>query len=82
MGTYYVFYSFAVDDLPENSSVPAWISDVGDTGDNCDGIPRNYRGDVFLVKMAPHEHGEYGWAAYEDIVPEFLDLLVKGPLDG
>jgi len=32
-----------------------------------------------VVKMAPHEYGEYGWAAYEDIVPEFLYLLVKGP---
>jgi hypothetical protein len=32
--------------------------------------------------MAPHEYGENGWAAYEDIVPEFLDLLVKGPLEG
>lgn len=69
MGTYYVFYSFAIDDLPRNSSVPTWISD------------NNFYGDVFLVKMAPHEYGEYGWAAYEDIVPEFLDLLREGPLD-
>ena len=72
MGTYYVFYSFATDDLPKNSSVPTWISDK----------PNGYYyGDVFLVKMAPHEYGEYGWAAYEDIVPEFLDLLREGPLD-
>ena len=72
MGTYYVFYSFAADDLPKNLSVPTLISD------NFHG---NYYGDVFLVKMAPHEYGEYGWAAYEDIVPEFLDLLREGPLD-
>ena len=32
--------------------------------------------------MAPHEFGQYGWAAYEDIVPEFLDLLAKGPFCG
>jgi hypothetical protein len=31
--------------------------------------------------MAPHEYEEHGWAVYEDIVPEFLDLLVKGPLE-
>lgn len=72
MGTYYVFYSFATDDLPKNSSVPTWISDP---------LHGYYSGDVFLVKMAPHEYGEYGWAAYEDIVPEFLDLLREGPLD-
>jgi hypothetical protein len=33
-----------------------------------------------LVKMAPYEYGQYGWAVYEDIVPEFLDFLDKGPL--
>jgi hypothetical protein len=33
-----------------------------------------------LVKMAPDERGENGWAKYEDIVPLFLDLLVEGPL--
>jgi len=75
MGAYYVFHSFAFDDLPKNSSVPTWISDIGD------GMHRQYCGDVFLVKMAPHEYGEYGWAAYEDIIPEFLDLLIEGPLD-
>lgn len=71
VGTYYVFFSFARDDLPKNSFVPAWTSS--------DDIHLRYSGDVFLVKMAPHEYGEHGWAAYEDIVPEFLDLLVKGP---
>lgn len=34
----------------------------------------------FLFKMAPHEHGENGWAAYEDIVPDFIDFLNEGPL--
>ena len=65
IGTYYVYYSFDVDDLPENSFVPAWIS----------GGNHAYYGDVFLVKMAPHEFGQSEWAAYEDIVPDFLDLL-------
>ncbi len=68
IGAYYVFYSFSSDDLPTNSSVPAWI-----------GVGSQCRGDIFLVKMASHEYGQYSWAVYEDIVPEFLDLLVKGP---
>lgn len=69
-GIYYAFFSYAAHDLPENSSVPVWIS--------------SHRriiwcGDVFLVKMAPHEFGEHAWAAYEDIGPEFMDLLANGP---
>lgn len=71
-GAYYVFHSFAVDYLPKNLFVPAWISDIGDRD------YRQYCGDVFIVKMARHERGEYGWAAYEDMVPQFLDLLVEG----
>lgn len=67
-----MFFSFARDDLPKNSSLPAWIRDIGDIED---GIHRQYPGDVFLVKMAPHEYGENSWAAYEDIVPDFLDCL-------
>ena len=52
------------------SSVPAWIS--------------SHRrivwcGDVFLVKMAPREFGAHAWTAYEDIGPEFMDLLANGP---
>jgi hypothetical protein len=76
-GAYYMFFSFAGDDLPKNSSLPAWIRNIGDIED---GIHRQYPGDVFLVKMAPHEYGENGWAAYEDIVPDFLDCLNEGPL--
>ena len=35
------------------------------------------------MKMAPEEFDEDngGWAAYEDINPEFLDLLAAEPLD-
>lgn len=73
-GAYYVFYSFALDDLPKNQFVPAWISDTGD------GHNSTYHGDVFLVKMAPQEYGENEWAVYEDIIPEFLDLLFTGPV--
>lgn len=69
-GLYYAFFSIAMDDLPENSFVPSWVGH---------GRRSVYWGDVFLVKMAPHEWGEHGWAAYEDIAPEFLDLLVQGP---
>jgi hypothetical protein len=70
IGTYYVYASYDVDDLPNNSFVPAWIS----------GGNHGYNGDVFLVKIAPHEFGENGWAAYKDIVPDFLDLLVEKAL--
>jgi hypothetical protein len=73
VGTYYILFSFALDDLPKNSFVPTWIRNI---------CKREYYGDVFLVKMAPHEYGEHDWAAYEDIVPEFLDFLIEGPLDG
>jgi hypothetical protein len=59
-----------MDDLPAHSSDPAWIS-----GSQCN----VYWGDFFLVKMASHEWGEHAWAAYEDIGPEFLDLLAEGP---
>jgi hypothetical protein len=75
MGTHYVFHSFAADDLPKNSTVPSWITDISYDS------PRCYYGDAFLVKMARQEYGENGWAVYEDIVPEFLDLLKEGPLD-
>lgn len=70
-GSYYIFFSFALDDLPENKSVPAWFTRGMELG--------KFWGDVFVVKMAPHEYGEYGWAAYEDVAPELLDLLVRGP---
>lgn len=35
-----------------------------------------------MVKMAPHEFGLHAWAAYEDVAPDFLDMLVKGPSGG
>ena len=72
-----MFFSFAVDDLPKNSSLPAWVRDVGDIED---GIHREYFADVFFVKMAQHEYKENGWAVYEDIVSDFLDCLNEGPL--
>ncbi|KAL7937619.1 hypothetical protein V8C35DRAFT_184504 [Trichoderma chlorosporum] len=78
VGAYYVMYSFASTiagyHLEINKHVPRWISDDNDT------IPHNYFGDVFLVKVRSHEVEEDGRAAYEDIIPEFLDLLVEGPL--
>ncbi len=68
-GIYYVFYSFAMDDLPENKHIPSWIG----------GEERHvWYGDVFIVKMAPSEVDEHGWAAYEDIGPEFLQLMADG----
>jgi hypothetical protein len=30
--------------------------------------------------MGPQKYGPYGWAAYEDITPDFLELLAAGPL--
>lgn len=47
-GIYYAFSSFDMDDLPENLSLPTWISSRRRTV---------YCGDVFWVKMAPHEWG-------------------------
>ncbi|KAH8820210.1 hypothetical protein F5884DRAFT_39867 [Xylogone sp. PMI_703] len=72
IGSYYVFFSFASDDLLVNSSVPDWISIGAD-------YHLRYHGDVFIVKMAPHEYNEHGWAVYEDINPQFLHLLVEKP---
>jgi hypothetical protein len=74
IGAYYVYYSFDVDHLPRNAFVPDWIGKIGDE------FPQKYCGDVFVVKMGPQEYGPYGWAAYEDITPEFLELLSTGPL--
>jgi hypothetical protein len=41
---------------------------------------QRYCGNVFVVKIGPQEYGLYGWAAYEDITPDFLGLLEAGPL--
>jgi hypothetical protein len=30
--------------------------------------------------MGPQEYGPYGWAAYKDITPDFLELVAAGPL--
>lgn len=74
VGAYYVFYSFATEDLPQNPHVPAWLSRrKGEEG-------HRYWGDVFVVKLSPHEYGPRGWAAYEDIDPTFLNVLSDGPL--
>ena len=78
VGAYWLFYSFAADDLPKNSYLPTWILDYGDYNN---AFPYEYSGDVFIVKMARLETEEHGWAVYEDIVPEFLHLLSQGPLD-
>ncbi|KKP04499.1 hypothetical protein THAR02_03384 [Trichoderma harzianum] len=71
LGAYYVFYSFAVDDLPVNKFVPRWIEENNDAH-----IPHRYFGDVFIVKISPDEVGQDGRAAYEDVDPLFLDFLV------
>ncbi|KAM6477909.1 hypothetical protein HDV62DRAFT_199055 [Trichoderma sp. SZMC 28011] len=71
LGTYYVFYSFAVDDLPVNKFVPRWIEE-----DINPHSPYRYFGDVFVVKISPDEVGQDGRATYEDVDPLFLDFLV------
>ncbi|KAK0649865.1 hypothetical protein B0T16DRAFT_410804 [Cercophora newfieldiana] len=70
-GAYYVFYSFAANDLPENESTPKWIV-AGSMG-------RTFFGDAFLVKMAEVEQDENGWAVYEDIDSWVLEVLASGP---
>lgn len=52
---YYVFFSNDINGLPRNLSVPAWVKDIGDGN-----IRNHYRGDVFLVKLAPEEVEENG----------------------
>ncbi|PTB56688.1 hypothetical protein M431DRAFT_506452 [Trichoderma harzianum CBS 226.95] len=69
LGTYYVFCSFAVDDLPVNKFVPRWIEEDAHS-------PYRYFGDVFVVKISPDEVGQDGRAVYEDVDPLFLDFLV------
>lgn len=73
-GAYYVLYTFDLDNLPRNGSVPAWMRTTES------GLINGCFGDVFVVKMAEEEHGEHGWARYEDISPHFLKLLVEEPL--
>ncbi|KAF7981654.1 hypothetical protein HWV62_32766 [Athelia sp. TMB] len=74
-GSYMVLYSFALDDLPQNTHSPAFIlRSIG-----------NSWGDVFVVKMMPNEWEEHGWACYDDVPEQFFDLPVmarmgKGPL--
>jgi hypothetical protein len=64
IGTYYVFWSFDFDGLPENIHVPPWIR-----GD----YSYIYSGDVFIVKVGSQGHDD--GATYEDIIPDFLHLL-------
>lgn len=74
LDVYYILYSFGVDGLPQNTSASAWIRNLGD------GHYMAYRGDVFIVKMAGIESDEeHGWAVYQDIDPEFLNLLNDRP---
>ncbi|KAF2450535.1 hypothetical protein P171DRAFT_468824 [Karstenula rhodostoma CBS 690.94] len=74
-GVYYLFWSFAMDDLPRNKHVPRWIRESGD-------MSHSWYGDVFIAKIAPHEYERGGWAAYEDVPPAFLEILAKSPSYG
>jgi hypothetical protein len=73
VGAYYVYSSFALDDLLLNSHVPAWLNK------KCCGDGYQHWGNVFVLKMSPQEHGPCGWAAYEDVPPEFLNIMAEGP---
>jgi hypothetical protein len=65
-GVYYVFFSFAMDDLPENLSVPKFPDEEH----------QKWWGDVFIVKVLDPDYWEPGWAKYEDVPREFLDLPI------
>ncbi|KAF2469597.1 uncharacterized protein BDR25DRAFT_228524 [Lindgomyces ingoldianus] len=66
-GVYMVFFSYFLDELPRNNNFPAQL------------IPNQiFSGDVFVVKLKPHEFGEHAWAAYDDVPPEFLKLPIMG----
>lgn len=58
-----VFFTSTMDELPENSNFPEHI--LGN---------RFLHGDVFIVKLQPHEYGVNGWAEYDDVPAEFLNL--------
>lgn len=62
-GIYIIFFTFAIDDLQENPNFPQEILN-----------DRFLYGDVFVVKLQAQEYGEYGWAVYDDVPTEFLDL--------
>jgi hypothetical protein len=66
-GVYLKWFSFALDDLPKNSSVPLIFCREN----------RLAAGDVFIVKLAPQEQDEQGWTAYEDFLPEFLEYCLN-----
>jgi len=66
-GVYLKWFSFALDDLPENSSVPLIFCREN----------RLAAGDVFIVKLAPQEQDEQGWTTYEDFLPEFLEYCLN-----
>jgi hypothetical protein len=71
-GVYMIFFSFALDDLPQNNNFPVALMREG-----------TFWEDVFVVKLQPHEYGEHGWAAYDDVPPEFLQLpFLRWDLDG
>jgi len=63
-GVYIKFFSFSLDDLPENRSVPGCFCRVNGLA----------AGDAFIVKLAPQGWDEHGWAVYEDIPTDFLEL--------
>jgi hypothetical protein len=73
-GSYYVYHSYSTENVL-NLSVPTWISEP--EGSRLG----QYRGDVFIVKMAPEEVGAQGWALYDNVSPAFLELLVEAPRD-
>ncbi|KAK0616547.1 hypothetical protein B0T14DRAFT_568141 [Immersiella caudata] len=72
-GAYYAFYSFALDDLVQNMGVAGWIVNASDGP---------FFGNAFLMKLVPQEKDEDGSAVYEDVGPEFLEVLACGPVEG
>ncbi|KAI9766504.1 MAG: hypothetical protein M1840_006461 [Geoglossum simile] len=71
-GFYYVFWSFALDDLPTNLSVAKFPDEEY----------QEWCGDVFIVKVPRYGPGWRGWVEYMDMPREFLDLeiVTKGGL--
>jgi hypothetical protein len=77
VGTYDISHSWTLDHLPENLSVPKWISKTGDR----QWEHNRYCRDGFIVRMSAQEFGPFGWAEYEDMTSGFLDLMRTGPLE-
>ncbi|KAK4232865.1 hypothetical protein C8A03DRAFT_39482 [Achaetomium macrosporum] len=69
-GLYVLFFSFDLESLPANTNFPRGLT----------GRERTFAGDAFVVKLKGNEIGselgDDGWAAWDDVPSDILDLPV------